>query len=350
MKNNKNTDDNRLSFKDLVTIGIFAIIYFILTFIVGTPLGITVIGFTVYPFALALISGIVTMFFMAKVPRKWAVMIFFLLPGLISTVMGHTYILLIHTLLIALLAELVHRLCGLKSIRGNILTHTIGSIWAVGSFWQIFIMTDRYYEMTKSLVSQSYADKIIELPWWISDIDIKDLLSLISYVSQDNFLFNLTIRENLLIGSPNASEAEMIEALKKAEAYDFIDRLPDKLDSLAGQGGTKFSGGEVQRLAIARAILKNAPILILDEATSFADPENEELIQKGLGSLMQNKTVLIIAHRLHTITNADQIVVLDRGKCKAIGKHEELLKNNILYRNLFSHSQMSQNWEIEVKN
>ena len=184
----------------------------------------------------------------------------------------------------------------------------------------------------------------------IKEINIPELMKITSYVSQDNYLFNMTIRENLLIGNPDATEEQLIAALKAANAYDFVMHEQQGLDTLTGPGGAKLSGGEIQRIAIARAILKNAPILILDEATSFTDPENEELIQAGLNRLMGGKTVFVIAHRLSTIERCDQIVLLDEGKVVGLGTHDQLIATSPLYKQLYSLSTRSLNWEIGGQN
>jgi ATP-binding cassette subfamily B protein/subfamily B ATP-binding cassette protein MsbA len=150
------------------------------------------------------------------------------------------------------------------------------------------------------------------------------------------FLFYGTVRENLLFGRPNADEAEMIAAAKTANAHDFIADLPEGYDTLIGERGVKLSGGQKQRLSIARAILKDAPILILDEATSSVDTETEQLIQQALERLMQGRTTIIIAHRLSTIRNADKIVVLEDKSIREMGTHEELIKLGGLYKRLYT--------------
>jgi len=180
----------------------------------------------------------------------------------------------------------------------------------------------------------------------IMDMPIDKLMDAISYVSQNNFLFNMSIKENLLIGNPNATENEMMEAIEIANVKEFIENLPNGLDTIAGIGGTKFSGGEMQRISIARAILKNAPIIVLDEATSFTDPENEEKIQEGINKLIEGKTVFVIAHRLSTIIEADNIVVLEKGEICAQGTHNELLENSRKYKALWEVSQESRKWKI----
>ena len=148
----------------------------------------------------------------------------------------------------------------------------------------------------------------------------------ISLVSQDIFLFNSTIRDNIAYGGKaNASDDEVIQALKAANAWAFVAKLPDGIHTEIGENGAKLSGGQRQRIAIARAILKNAPVLILDEATSALDTESERLVQAALDKLMQNRTTIVVAHRLSTIENADEIIVMDAGKIVETGTHNELL-------------------------
>ena len=167
------------------------------------------------------------------------------------------------------------------------------------------------------------------------NIPLSQVMELVSYVSQDNFLFHLSIRENIRIGKPDATDIEIEEAAKKASCHDFILSLPQGYDTLAGDGGSHLSGGERQRIAIARAILKDSPIVVLDEATAFTDPENEAVIQASIAELVAGKTLIVIAHRLSTITDADKILVIDGGRIAAEGTHEELLEKSALYQSLW---------------
>ena len=176
----------------------------------------------------------------------------------------------------------------------------------------------------------------------IRSLTLESLRQQISIVLQDVFLFHGSVRDNLLFGKPDASEEEMIEAAKVANAHDFISTLPEGYDTLIGERGVKLSGGQKQRLSIARAVLKDAPILILDEATSSVDTETEMLIQQALERLMIGRTTIIIAHRLSTIRNADKIVVLEGRRIVEVGSHDELLKRDGLYRRLYTVQQRLQ--------
>ena len=169
----------------------------------------------------------------------------------------------------------------------------------------------------------------------VRKLPLSQVMDTVAYVSQDNFLFNLSIRENIRIGKPNASDSEIEEAAKRASCHDFILNLSNGYDTLAGDGGGNLSGGERQRIAIARAILKNSPVVLLDEATAFTDPENEAMIQASINELVQDKTLIVIAHRLGTIVGADKIVVMNEGNVEAQGTHAELLANCPLYESLW---------------
>ncbi|HHT7773242.1 TPA: ABC transporter ATP-binding protein [Streptococcus suis] len=167
------------------------------------------------------------------------------------------------------------------------------------------------------------------------DISLKQLYSLVAFVSQDNFLFNESIRENIRMGNLSASDEEVEEIAKKSGCHDFIMRMEHGYDTVVGNSGSHVSGGERQRISIARAMLKDAPIVILDEATSYIDPENEVTIKKSLSKLIQNKTVIIIAHRLSTITDVEEIFLIESGELISHGKHEELMENSKLYRKMW---------------
>ena len=169
----------------------------------------------------------------------------------------------------------------------------------------------------------------------IKSMQEKDFMDKISFVLQDSKLIKASIADNVLIGRKDASRDEVMEALEKAQCRDIIEKFPDGVDTIIGSEGVYLSGGEMQRIAIARTILKNSPIIILDEATAFADPDNESRIQAALNELMRNKTVIMIAHRLSTITNADVIFVMDEGKLVEYGSFNELLANKGIFSKMW---------------
>jgi ATP-binding cassette subfamily B protein len=180
----------------------------------------------------------------------------------------------------------------------------------------------------------------------IKEIPTADLMDRVAFVFQEVYLFHDTILENIRMGKMTASEDEIIAAAKVARCHDFIMALPQGYNTLVGERGATLSGGEKQRLSIARALLKDAPVVVLDEATAFADPENEAQIQEAIGGLIQHKTLLVVAHRLSTITEADQILVLEGGQIVEQGTHLELLAKENLYYRLWQAHQSALNWEF----
>lgn len=182
----------------------------------------------------------------------------------------------------------------------------------------------------------------------IRDLSIHDLMEQMAFVFQESFLFSDTIEENIALGKPGATKEQVEQAAKAARCHDFIMALPDGYQTKIGDGGVYLSGGEQQRVSIARAILKNAPILILDEASAYADAENEHEMQIALQSLIKNKTVIMIAHRLTTICNANQILVVDGGQIKEHGTHDELLKKHGLYAAMWDAGVNSATWTIRA--
>ena len=178
----------------------------------------------------------------------------------------------------------------------------------------------------------------------IRDMKITSLADLVSFVTQDNFLFSCSIMENIRLGKPGATDEEVRQAARAACCEEFILKLPDGYNTSAGEAGKRLSGGERQRIAIARMMLKNAPIIILDEATAFTDPENETRIQESIANLTKGKTLLVIAHRLSTIKNADNIVLLNDGRIEAFGDQEKLLAGSPLYQRMWQAHVGARNW------
>lgn len=180
----------------------------------------------------------------------------------------------------------------------------------------------------------------------VKDINSETLMNEVSYVFQDSRLLKMSILENIRMGRPDATDAEVMEALKNAQCMDIIEKFPDGVNTVIGSKGVYVSGGEAQRLSIARAFLKNAPILIFDEATAFADPDNERQVQKAFEALSKDKTVIMIAHRLSTVTNADRIYVLADGRIAENGTHDELNSANGIYTHMWSEYNKSVKWKV----
>lgn len=180
----------------------------------------------------------------------------------------------------------------------------------------------------------------------IRTMEPESLMRKMAFVFQDVTLFNDTVFNNISIGNPNATEEEVMAAAKAAYCDEFVRNMPDGYQTVLGENGSTLSGGERQRISIARALLKNASIIFLDEATASLDPENEVLVQKAIAQLVENKTVIMIAHRLRTVVDADQILVLDDGKLVEYGTHNELMKKKGVYQKLYHIQQESLGWTI----
>lgn len=182
----------------------------------------------------------------------------------------------------------------------------------------------------------------------ITEMSLEALNSQISYVAQDQYLFNTSLLENIRMGRPDATDEEVLEAAKRAQCTEFLEKLPQGIQSMAGDAGKMLSGGQRQRISLARAILKNAPIIVLDEATAYADPENEEKMEAAIAELVKGKTLFVIAHKLPAIMNADQICVIEHGKLAATGTHTELLASCEEYKKLWKAAQDSEEWKVNA--
>ncbi|QAT61036.1 ABC transporter ATP-binding protein [Acidilutibacter cellobiosedens] len=202
-------------------------------------------------------------------------------------------------------------------------------------------LVPRFWDVDEGKVSIGGVD--------VRNMDEQELMNRVAFVFQDNHLFKTSILENIRISKPSASREEVLTAAKAAMCTDIIDKLPNGMDTVVGTKGVYLSGGEIQRITLARAILKDAPIIILDEATAFADPENEYQIQKAFDRLTKGKTILIIAHRLSTVKNADQILVIVDGSIAEQGTHQELLQKNKVYARMWTEYESSATWKVTVK-
>ena len=181
----------------------------------------------------------------------------------------------------------------------------------------------------------------------VKDYDMDSLMENFSFVFQNVYLFHDTIANNIRFGQPDAPMEKVIEAAKKACCHEFIGALPEGYDTVIGEGGASLSGGEKQRISIARAMMKDAPVIFLDEATANVDPENENDLMKAIQALTEEKTVVMIAHRLKTVEHADQILVIDHGKIVQQGTHENLMKEDGIYRNFISERREAASWKVE---
>lgn len=196
----------------------------------------------------------------------------------------------------------------------------------------------RFWDVTEGAIKLGGHD--------VKTYDPDDVLASVSMVFQDVYLFNDTILNNIKIGKKDATMEEIIKTAKAARCHDFIEKLPEGYETIVGEGGSTLAGGEKQRISIARAMLKDAPIILLDEATASLDPENELYIQQAIDGLLQDKTVIIIAHRLNTVVNADKIIVLDKGSVVEEGTHENLLKNEGLYYRMWNEQRKTHGWKF----
>ena len=196
----------------------------------------------------------------------------------------------------------------------------------------------RFWDVKRGAVRIGGAD--------VRNIPSDELMNYVSYVFQDSKLLKMSIMDNVRMGRPDATDEEVMQALRDARCMDIIEKFPDGVNTMIGSKGIYVSGGECQRLSIARAFLKNAPVLILDEATAFADPDNERLVQQAFEKLSKDKTVIMIAHRLSTVTNADCIYVLSDGKIAESGRHSELVAKNGIYSRMWNEYNKSVNWQV----
>ena len=232
---------------------------------------------------------------------------------------------------------------GVKALDDVSLTIRPGTVTALvgesgGGKSTVANLIARFWDVSEGSVTVGGVD--------VRNLDYADWMKHISIVFQDTNLFKMSVAENVAMYKPDASREEIMEALHQAQCGDILEKLPDGVDSVIGARGVYLSGGEMQRIALARAILKDAPIVLLDEATAFADAENEYLIQKALDVLLRGKTVLMIAHRLQTIVHADQIIVMRRGRIAEQGTHEELMQRQGVYANMYHEYENSVSWKI----
>ena len=198
-----------------------------------------------------------------------------------------------------------------------------------------------FYDVTSGAVKIGGQD--------VREMSLAALNEQISFVAQEQFLFNTTLLENIRLGRPGATDEEVMAAAEKAQCGPFLARLEHGIHTMAGDGGKQLSGGERQRISLARAILKDAPIVVLDEATAFMDPENEEKMNEAIAEVIRDKTVVVIAHRLHAIVHADQICVLEHGRIAGVGTHQTLRAGCPAYQKLWQAAEGSARWKVSTE-
>lgn len=345
---------SRLEGKDLITIGIYTVIYVVIVMLVAM-LGFIPIFIPLMAVLCPLIGGIPYMLYVTKAKKFGMTAIMGFLIGLIMVFFGNGYLTMVTGLVGGLLADVILKKADYKSAKSTVLSCGVFSIWVFGNFAPIFLNRESYMVMLTEGYGAEYAATLnTYMPMWIApirgtdirDVPLAELMEQISMVFQRVYLFQDTIYNNISMGKPDATEEEVYEAAKKARCYDFIMALPDGFQTVIGEGGATLSGGEKQRISIARCILKDAPIVILDEATASVDTDNESYIQEAINELVKGKTLLVIAHRLNTIRQADQILVISDGRISEQGTHDELMAKAGIYQDFVNIRKKSSGWSL----
>lgn len=366
---------DKMKAKDFITLGIFTVLFFAVVMVCIFASAATVVTFAFGSAIAAIPGGIIYMLMRAKVPKAGSVLLSGVVIGLIEFLIGAGWAVAVGFIAGAVIAELLARIGHYKSfwlntkpVGDDVAFHNVsfsytgdvsekalenvsfsakqGQITAIvgpsgGGKSTIANLISRFWDVSSGSITIGGVD--------VRDMAEDDLMRHVSFVFQDIFLFKQSILDNIRMGNPSASEEQVIAAAKAAQCHEFISKLPGGYHTVVGSKGIHLSGGERQRIAIARAIIKDSPIIVLDEATAFSDPENEYLIQKAFEKLMQGKTVIIIAHRLSTIRNADKIIVMEKGHLIEEGKHDELVAAGGRYAQMWNHYTEAIGWKISGK-
>ena len=328
--------DKKLRTRDLIYAGAFGAIYIVLMLIVVLGTSAIPILYIVAPFTVGVVCATVYKLCVLKVRKFGAALILGVLFALVSCAGNMLGMGL--AVLAALLAEFVIMAGSYKSRKMYLLSFPVFNRQGESGSGKTTIanLLARFWDAQEGTVRLRGVD--------IRKLPMETLMAQISMVFQKVYLFEDTIKNNIAMGRPDATFEEIVEAAKKARCYDFIMRLPYGFDTITGEGGTSLSGGEAQRISIARCILKDAPIIILDEATASVDTDNEVYIQQAMSELCRNKTVLVIAHRLNTVRGADCILVLEKGRIVEQGSHDELMAKNGAYCHMIGLQERMSSW------
>lgn len=310
----------KLNAKDFILIGVLTALMWIICMIISTIMSVAgPVTNVFYPSVVAIPNGIVMMLLLAKVPKKG---VFTICAAIQAILFAYQDKEVLHHISFAMKKNSMTALVGPSGSGKSTIANLLARLWDVKS----------------GNVTIRGVD--------IRNVPLSELMDQISMVFQRVYLFQDTIYNNIIMGKPDATEEEVYEAARKARCYDFIMALPDGFQTVVGEGGATLSGGEKQRISIARCILKDAPIVILDEATASVDTDNESYIQEAISELVKGKTLLVIAHRLNTIQNADQILVIDNGQIAQQGTHEELLKQPGIYQDFVNIRKSAAGWSL----
>ncbi|MFG6322255.1 MAG: MptD family putative ECF transporter S component [Lachnospiraceae bacterium] len=327
-------DKKKLNAKDFINIGIFTVIYFVMFFITGM-MGYIPIFAVIIPLGLGILGGIPFMLFLTKTGKFGAATIMGTLVSVLCFLMGQSWISIPFGIVFGFLADLIFNAGKYKNWKYTVLGYCVFTEWVIGSMLPMWIMRDTFFAAYRNNGGTD-----------VKEYSYDSLMRNFSFVFQNVYLFQDTIANNIRFGQEDAPMERVVEAAKKACCHDFIMALPDGYDTVIGEGGASLSGGEKQRISIARAIMKDAPVIILDEATANVDPENEQELMAAIDALTREKTIFMIAHRLKTVRNADRILVVDSGRIVQQGKHEELMREEGIYKRFVQSRELAAGWKL----
>ena len=382
----------KLNAKDFILIGVLTALMWIICMVISTIMSVAgPVTNVFYPSVVAIPNGIVMMLLLAKVPKKGVFTICAAIQAILFLLVGAFWFIPIGLVIGGIICDFLVMSRNEITMKSMMAAYALFSaIFAFSAICPIkFLQSAFVGAMEKNNIAPEYIQGMLSISFTakagqktalvgesgsgkstlakllihyydpqkgsisiggqkLCDMSLEALNSRISYVAQDQYLFNTSLLENIRLGRLNATDEEVVEAAKKAQCMEFLEKLPQGIHSMAGDAGKMLSGGQRQRISLARAILKDAPIVVLDEATAYADPENEEKMEAAIAELVKGKTLVVIAHKLPAIMNADQICVMDHGKLVATGKHQELIQSCPEYQKLWKAAQDSAEWKVHT--